>query len=82
MPSFDKAYLDFLMLSLDPITGSIPAGFENARTFRVIKTVDEVRPGEVLCPASKEAGNKTTCQQCRLCSGLFSKAKNIAIVIH
>lgn len=81
-PGFDKRYLDFLMLSLDPVTESVPAQFQNARTFRVIKTVDQVRPGEIICPASEEAGKLTNCQKCGLCAGLMSKAKNIAIVIH
>ena len=43
------------------------------RTFRIISDVSEVSTGEVLCPASKEAGARVQCAQCNLCNG--SKAK-------
>lgn len=36
----------------------------------------------VTCPASKEAGNLTTCDNCRLCMGTTSKAKSVKIKIH
>ena len=44
---------------------------------------DEVVKGsEVLCPASKEAGRRATCDTCKLCAGASIKAKSIAIVLH
>ena len=43
------------------------------RTFRVISDVSEVSRGEVLCPASKEAGARVQCARCNLCNG--SKAR-------
>lgn len=36
----------------------------------------------VTCPASKEAGNKTTCDNCKLCMGTQSKAKSVKILPH
>ena len=52
------------------------------RTFRVIPLVSDIdRKNEVICPASKEAGNKTTCTECKLCNG-NAKAKSVAIVAH
>lgn len=39
------------------------------RTFRVSKSAGDILPGEVLCPASKEAGARTTCERCNLCNG-------------
>jgi len=56
------------------------------RTFRIIRNVSEREPGEVLCPASKEAGNKTDCATCGLCMGDAHakglKARDVAIVAH
>ena len=53
------------------------------RTFRVIKDIaDMVKGSEILCPASKEAGAKVTCADCRLCGGASVEAKSIAIVAH
>jgi len=44
---------------------------------------DIIKQAEVLCPASKEAGEKTQCAKCKLCSGTTSKSwKSIAIVQH
>lgn len=36
----------------------------------------------VTCPASKEAGKKTTCENCKLCMGTQSKAKSVTILKH
>jgi len=36
------------------------------RTFRV---GDDIGAGEISCPASIEAGKRTTCEHCRLCNG-------------
>jgi len=55
------------------------------RTFRIISDVGELEPGEVLCPASKEAGALTTCAKCNLCNGRKGdddKRRDIAIVSH
>lgn len=53
------------------------------RTFRVIPDKSAIVKGaEILCPASKEAGYRTTCNSCGLCGGNTVKAKSIAIVAH
>jgi len=54
------------------------------RTFRVLRNVRKLQEGEILCPASKEAGAKTTCAKCGLCNGARpdDKRKDIAIVAH
>jgi len=52
------------------------------RTFRVINNILGIDPtNEILCPASKEAGRRVQCTDCKLCNG-SSKAKSIAIVEH
>lgn len=53
------------------------------RTFRVRAANAPVLPREVTCPASKEAGQKTICADCRACGGLWSKAKaDVVIMAH
>lgn len=55
------------------------------RTFRTIKDVSELMPEEIICPASKEGGYKSTCEKCGLCNGRKGRKdrrKNIAIVAH
>jgi hypothetical protein len=49
------------------------------RTFFV---GDSIGSENVTCPASKEAGNKATCEQCKLCMGTQSKAKSVKILKH
>ena len=41
-----------------------------------------VQGKEILCPASEEAGRRTTCIECKLCSGNTISAKNIFIPAH
>ena len=56
------------------------------RTFRVMTNNDKLESGEILCPASKEAGHKTTCDSCGLCAGNMANRKrtvpDIAIYAH
>lgn len=59
------------------------------RTFRVIpistwqqEGSKALLKGEILCPASKEAGSKVQCLDCGLCAGQTIKAKSIAIPAH
>jgi hypothetical protein len=52
------------------------------RTFRVRPRGVSPLMTEVVCPASKEAGRKTTCSNCALCKGASSKAKNVTIIKH
>lgn len=52
------------------------------RTFRVIADLGQLdKANEALCPASKEAGKRTTCAACKLCRG-SAVAKSIAIIEH
>ncbi len=52
------------------------------RSFRVKSASEPLLDGEISCPASKEAGAKTTCERCKLCAGAGVKAPNIAINKH
>lgn len=78
-----QARPEFMMISADTKAQAEIAWNEGKRTFRVIKATHEIVTGrEILCPASKEAGFKTTCNSCGLCGGSSVKAKSIAIVDH
>lgn len=71
------------MRSADTLAQAEDAWKARARTFRIVRDVSEVVKGaEILCPASEEAGQKTTCERCGLCGGSSVKAKSIAIVAH
>jgi len=52
------------------------------RTFRVRNPHSVINDNEVICPASKEAGNKVTCSTCGLCRGNSLNAKSVTIIIH
>ena len=74
---------DIAMQSADTLAEAQAAWDKGQRTFRVVQGVEEITPDEVLCPASKEAGKRTTCASCKLCGGLKTRsAKSIAIPMH
>lgn len=77
---------DFCMVSADSHAEARAAWSNGQRTYRVLTDISELdKENEVLCPASAEAGRRTTCLQCRLCSGSAGFARNarsIAIVSH
>lgn len=52
------------------------------RTFRVRTPEQQLSPREIVCPASDEAGHRTTCENCGLCAGATKRARSIAIIDH
>jgi hypothetical protein len=88
-PAYVSADYKRMMYSADTAAEATTAHNAGFRTFRVIPIKDYTTHGqnallknEILCPASKEAGQRVTCDQCKLCSGSNIKAKSIAIVAH
>ncbi len=79
-----SAYRAFLMASVDDAAGALEAMARGWRYFRVSARGDAAKAaGEVSCPASKEAGQRTTCSACRACGGLMAKARaSIVIQAH
>jgi len=64
------AYLStFAMASVHDAAERAEARARGYRTFRVSASADDILPGEILCPASKEAGELTQCADCNLCDG-------------
>lgn len=72
----------FFMASVENEALSTKAQSKGWRTFRVMSKQDVTSNVEVMCPASKEAGKKVTCNVCGLCKGTSSKAKSISIYKH
>ena len=71
------------MISADSYAQAKEFWKKKIRTFRVLQKNEELdKQNEVLCPASKEAGRRTTCNDCLLCSGSNIKAKSVAIYQH
>jgi hypothetical protein len=75
-------YRHYLMASTHGLTG--PWSREHAKSlgWRTFRTMRDGLPaaGEILCPASKEAGKRLTCEQCRLCDGAGTRKAGLAMV--
>lgn len=73
-----------VMASADSVDDMKAAHAKGYRTFRVTPVGEGPLKGlEILCPASEEAGRKTTCEACRACMGTTGKAKvSIQIPAH
>ena len=80
-PAF-AAFKTLCMASVDTAEEMAAAHALGWRTFRV-RTADEpVFKGlESACPASAEAGYKTTCDKCSACGGLEAKARVSMVII-
>jgi hypothetical protein len=77
-----QPYREIVMASVESTATKADANARGWRTFRVMRQNETLQPDEVLCPASEEAGKRTTCENCQLCSGNAIKAKNVAIYAH
>lgn len=62
-------WADLVMASADTLGDHVDARELGFRTFRVTLPGDNPVRGEVLCPASEEAGKKLTCETCGACNG-------------
>ena len=77
-------YQSFLMASVETHAEHAAAQAAGWRTFRTRHALDGLLPGEIVCPASLEAGHKTTCLSCRICRGASGSGttKSVAIYAH
>lgn len=78
----DQRLRDLLMASVETEAGAVDAQALGWRTFRVRRSTEKLLANEVVCPASAEAGHRSTCEQCELCRGASRKAKSVAIMAH
>lgn len=83
-----RDYRAICMASVDSDIERSEAVARGWRTFRVREASQPLSVREITCPASAEAGHKTTCAQCRLCDGtraggfVRDPRKDITIVAH
>ena len=77
-----RAFKRILMASVDSATQATLAASRGWRTFRTMRDVSELERGEILCPASEEAGKRRQCQSCLACRGGNPQRVSIAIVAH
>ncbi len=73
-------YREFCMASCDTEQDVEDAQALGYRTFRCKTEHQEPMRGEIVCPASEEAGRLTTCDQCGLCSGAMQRSNRIPSV--
>lgn len=65
----EGGYSEFCMASCDAPMDYYAATAAGYRTFRVRLDGEDRLKGEAVCPASREAGYKLTCDACKACSG-------------
>jgi hypothetical protein len=77
-------YRAFVMASCDTPQDYLDAKSAGWRTFRVRTAESPLMPREIACPASEESGKRTTCADCKLCSGARANdpRKDISIIAH
>lgn len=78
----DPKLKDYCMASCDNETEYRKAKKMGWRSFRI--RFDNEQPlleKEFVCPASNEAGNKTSCTKCKACMGLGAKTKKDPCII-
>jgi hypothetical protein len=79
----DQRFSQYLMASVEDEVSAAQAQAMGWRTFRVAAKRGLPTKGEVLCPASEEAGGKLTCAQCLHCRGASHRIRgNVFIPVH
>lgn len=79
----DSRFAQYCMASVDNTQEAQEAQAKCYRTFRVGTPREKMARGEFLCPASKEAGQKTNCAVCLACGGLSSpNLASVFIPVH
>lgn len=81
--NFDPAVLDYCMVSADTAKSAEKAWAQKARTFRVVRDITEIKPGEIECLSDAKG---LTCEECMLCDGKgatdTTPRPNIVITVH
>jgi hypothetical protein len=79
----NPAWSALVMASVENVQEGLAARRLGYRLFRVRSAAEPLMAREIACPASKEAGHKTSCFDCLACGGHSSKARvDIAIIAH
>lgn len=79
----EPGFARYVMASCDSAVDRFLAKAMGYRTFRVTAGLEPKLAKEITCPASAEAGYKTTCSDCRACGGTSAKARaDVVIAAH
>jgi hypothetical protein len=78
----ETGYARFCMASVETPAQRLEALEKGYRTFRVRLPEQPIEQGEVICPASEEAGRRLTCEECGACSGAKAGGRNVTPVIY
>lgn len=73
-----------LMASVDSPAEAFEARSLGWRSYRIRLPDEPLLPTESVCPASEEAGHRTTCERCGQCDGarLHDIRQNYAVIAH
>jgi len=80
-PNIDKRLMNYCMASTDTERETEVAQAMGWRTFRMRSVNEPLMKGEFICPASKEGGERLTCETCKACHGGTAKA-HVTIIAH
>lgn len=75
---FAAEHRTLCMASADSPADYDAARADGWRTFRVRRADEPRQAREVICPASPEGGNRTTCMECLICRGADPARPNMA----
>lgn len=82
-PRTDPALKKYCMASVDNLEQRDRAQAAGWRTFLVVAEGGTLPPDDIICPASKAGGSRTTCDRCRLCMATsIGCEKSISIFAH
>jgi hypothetical protein len=76
-----RSFRRWLMASVDSLSQATLAKEREWRYFRTMHTADDIGRGEILCPASDEAGKRRQCETCLACNGSNGNAQRVSIAI-
>lgn len=77
--------LSMCMASADSADDARILRAQGRRYFRVRREDESIRPGEIVCPASEEAGKRKTCAECGACNGTDERGArkaSVTIIVH
>lgn len=78
----DRRFQTLLMASVETEAEQRDAQRNGWRTFRARPIGAPLLASEFQCPASEEAGHRTTCARCQLCRGAASPARSVTLQLH
>ena len=78
----DPGWRDYVMASVESVKDLRTAQNAGWRTFRARGQYSPLAPGEIVCPASKEGGERLTCETCLACDGGRVSKASVSVIAH